>query len=117
MRLWPIAATMVFLSGCLTPTEVEESAVDMAVAPVVNPDTIHVGAEARAVEFACSPQLALCIAKVRDLTWAVRPTTVARIAGYESGQSIRIQGLSPGRAWVVAMGRTGGDSSALEVIP
>lgn len=117
MRWWPMVIAMVFLSGCLTATEAEETAVDKAQAPLVNPDTIRVGAETHAVEFACSPKLGLCIAKVRDLTWAVRPASVARIAGYESGQAIRIQGLSPGRAWVVAMGRAGGDSSAFEVIP
>ena len=117
MRTWPMAAMAVLLTGCMTATEVEETAVDRAPAPALNPDTIHVGAEGHAVVLACTPQLALCIAKVRDLTWAVRPAAVARISGYEAGQVIRIQGVSPGRAWVIAMGRAGGDSSALQVIP
>ena len=117
MQSWPLAATVVFLGGCMTATEVEATAVDKADRPIVNPDTIHVGAETHAVELACSPQLTLCTAKVRGLTWAVRPASVARISGYEAGQEIRIQGLSPGRAWVVAMGQAGGDSSALQVIP
>jgi hypothetical protein len=101
----------------MTATEVEATAVDRAEAPSVNPDTVHVGEETRATEFACSPQLALCIAKVRDLTWAVRPQTVARITGYEAGQTIRVQGVSAGRAWVIAIGRAGGDSTAMQVIP
>ena len=105
------------LGGCMTAAEIEASAVDRADAPAVVPDTVHVGEEATAVELACSPQLALCIAKVRDLTWTVRPQTVASITSYESGQSIVVRGVSPGRAWVVAMGRSGGDSTALEVIP
>ena len=113
----PRLPMLALLSGCMTATEVEKTAVDHAPAPVLNPDTLHVGAEGHAVVFACSPQLAICIAKVRDLTWAVRPATVARIAGYETGQAIRVQGVSPGRAWVVAMGRAGGDSSVLTVIP
>jgi hypothetical protein len=117
MRRVPVLAMLVILSGCMTATEVEETAVDYAPAPALNPDTIHVGQEGHAVVMACSPQLALCIAKVRDLTWAVRPATVASISGYEVGQVIRIRGVSPGRAWVVAMGRAGGDSSALTVIP
>ena len=118
MRVRPILVAMLaFSTGCMTATEVEETAVDRAPAPALNPDTIHVGAEGHALVLACTPQLALCIAKVRDLTWAVRPATVARISGYEVGQVIRIQGVSPGRAWVVAMGRAGGDSSVLTVIP
>ena len=117
MRSWPMLAMVGVLCGCMTATEVEETAVDTAPAPALNPDTIHVGTEGHALVLACSPQLALCIAKVRDLTWAVRPASVARISGYEVGQVIRIQGVSPGRAWVVAMGRAGGDSSALTVIP
>jgi hypothetical protein len=117
MRLWPTLAMVGFLAGCMTATEVEETAVDKAPAPALNPDTIHVGEEGHALVLACSPQLALCIAKVRGLTWAVHPASVARISGYEVGQVIRIQGVSPGRAWVVAMGQAGGDSSALTVIP
>ena len=117
MRWGPVVAMLAFSGGCMTATEVEETAVDRAPAPVLNPNTIHVGAEAHAVLLACTPQLALCIAKVRDLTWAVRPTSVAHISGYEVGQVIRIQGVSPGRAWVVAMGRAGGDSSVLTVAP
>lgn len=117
MRWWPVLAVLACVSGCMTATEVEETAVDRAPAPALNPDTIHVGAEGHALVLACTPQLALCIAKVRDLTWAVRPATVARISGYEVGQVVRIQGVSAGRAWVVAMGRAGGDSTALTVIP
>jgi hypothetical protein len=106
------------VAACMTATEVEETAVDQAVAPVVNPDTIGVGTETRAAQLACSPRLALCVAKVRDLTWAVRPATVARVTGYEAGQVVGIRGLAVGRAWVVATGRTGpADSTALEVVP
>ena len=111
------ALGLLLATGCFTATEVEETAVDRADAPIVNPDTIHVGAETHAVELACSPKLTLCIAKVRGLTWAVRPASVARISGYESGQTIRVQGVGVGRAWVVAMGQAGGDSTALEVLP
>lgn len=119
MSNWRTKPTIALLlvTACMTPTEVEETAVDRASAPVVNPDTIRVGAEAEAVELACSPQLSLCIAKVRGLTWAVRPQTVARISGYEAGQVIRVRGLAAGRSWVIAMGQAGGDSTALEVIP
>ena len=107
----------VLVVGCMTATEVEETAVDRAEAPLVNPDTVRVGAETRATEFACSPKLSLCVAKVRDLSWAVRPQAIARITGYEVGQTIRVQGVSAGRAWVIAMGRAGGDSTVMEVIP
>ena len=119
MSQWRVGGALVLglASGCMTATEVEETAVDRAEAPVVNPDTVHIGAETRATEFACSPKLSVCIAKVRDLTWAVRPQAVARITGYEVGQTVRIQGISTGRAWVIAMGRAGGDSTAMEVIP
>lgn len=117
MRAWSQVAGVVLVSGCMTATEVEATAVDKAEAPIVNPDTVQVGQETYALESACSPQLALCIAKVRGLTWAVRPAAVARISGYEPGQVIRVQGLSPGKAWVVAMGQAGGDSSAMYVIP
>jgi len=119
MWQWRVGGSLVVVlaAGCMSATEVEETAVDRAEAPVVNPDTVHVGAETRATEFACSPQLSLCIAKVRDLTWAVRPQAIARITGYEAGQTVRIQGVSAGRAWVIAMGRSGGDSTVMEVIP
>ncbi|MFL5562976.1 MAG: hypothetical protein ACJ79K_16005 [Gemmatimonadaceae bacterium] len=117
MRFWPMLAMVGFLSGCMTAAEIEATAVDKAEAPIVNPDTIHVGEETHAVESACSPRLTVCIAEVRGLTWAVRPVTIAHITGYEAGQVIRVQGISPGRAWVVAMGQAGGDSSALQVIP
>jgi len=105
------------LAACTTPTGLQQVAVDKPDPPVVYPDSVGVGEERIVFELACAPGLPVCTATVRDLTWAVRPSTILRITGTEPGQAIRVLGVSPGNGWVVATGRGGSDSSALRVVP
>jgi hypothetical protein len=105
------------LAACTNLGGVQPVAVDKPDPPVIYPDSVRVGEERIVVELACAPGLPVCIAEVRDLTWAVRPSTILRITGTEPGQAIRVLGVSPGSGWVVATGRGGSDSSALRVVP
>lgn len=105
------------LAACTNPGGLEQVAVDKPDPPVIYPDSVRVGEERIVVELACAPGLPVCVAEVRDLTWAVRPSTILRITGTEPGQAIRVLGASPGSGWVVATGRGGSDSSALRVVP
>ena len=116
-RYIAITAVLLTLAACVNSGGLDHVAVDKPDPPVIYPDSVRVGEERTVFETACSPGLPVCIAEVRDLGWAVRPSTILRITGTEPGQAIRVLGVSPGNGWVIATGRGGSDSSALRVVP
>ena len=117
VRYMLLSAVLLILAACVNPGGPDRVAVDKPDPPVIYPDSVRVGEERIVFEQACSPGLPVCIAEVRDLTWAARPSTILRITGAEPGQAIRVLGVTPGSGWVIATGRGGSDSSALRVVP
>ncbi|HEV2017338.1 MAG TPA: hypothetical protein VGQ98_03410, partial [Gemmatimonadaceae bacterium] len=99
-----ILITAVLTLVACNPAGLEQVAVDKPDPPGIYPDSVRVGEERIVFESACAPGLPVCIAEVRDLIWAVRPSTILRITGTEPGQAIRVLGVSPGKGWVVATG-------------
>jgi hypothetical protein len=112
-----LPAVLLTVGACVNTGGLDQVTVDKPDAPLVYPDSVRVGEELVVAELACAPGLAWCVAEVRDLSWAVRPSTILRITGAEPGQAIRVMGVSPGTGWVIATGRGGSDSSALRVVP
>jgi len=111
--MWGTLVALSIGGGCTD----EEGWVDRPDAVWANPDSVRVSEITRAYAVGCPPGYALCVGRVRDLRWAVADTTIARIAGELSEQSVAVRGVRSGQTWIIGIGRAGRDSGELRVIP
>ena len=111
-----LACVAALLCGCLTPEEIERSYVDKPDGILINPDSIHVGQVDTVYAIACPPTFAMCIGRVRDLTWRAHPDNVA-IIGVKPELWVVVRGIRVGGAWVIGSGPAGADSAWLRVVP